>query len=101
MFGNGDAAKLVARYWYQGPDRGKCNFAFVDPNRPTASARNADSEYIFEEKIGVDGRAVTAWRRIDRRRNVYRERVVRDDGTVIHEQEEPLVAHIGHGSAKA
>ena len=58
---------------------------------------------------GVDGddqhKATGRWnvlsRRIDRRRNRYRERIVDGEtGEVIRDVDEPLTDHSGHGSAK-
>jgi hypothetical protein len=38
---------------------------------------------------------------IDRKNNVYHEKVIDPvSGTVIHECDEPLTDHFGHGSAK-
>jgi hypothetical protein len=43
---------------------------------------------------------VRLWRLIDRGNNRYQERVENLDGTVIHEADEQLTEHQGHGSAK-
>jgi hypothetical protein len=37
---------------------------------------------------------------IDRENNRYYERIVSNDGEIIHEQDEKLTEHFGHGSAK-
>lgn len=39
-------------------------------------------------------------REIDRDNDRYRERVVDEEGVVLHDVEEPLSLHFGHGSAK-
>lgn len=61
---------------------------------------------ILEEKVGSEiwkdkGKYVTKKRIIDRENNHYYEKIVDPDTKeVIHECDEPLTEHFGHGSAK-
>jgi len=57
--------------------------------------------FVLPTVSKATGRAVEHSRRIDRGANRYTERVVEyDSGTVVHETDEPLTEHRGHGSAK-
>ncbi|HSV94187.1 MAG TPA: hypothetical protein VLH81_13980 [Desulfobacterales bacterium] len=53
------------------------------------------------EVLSADGVWRTRQRVVDREHNRYVERVVDPDGTVIHEVDESLDSHRGHGSDKA
>jgi len=51
------------------------------------------------EKRQHDGSWASVHQVIDRRGNRYREQVIRDDGTVVKDEDVPLTEHRDHGSA--
>ena len=61
-------------------------------------AQGAPGDGSDERRSKVD--YVHKEREIDRDNDRYRERVVDEEGVVLHDVEEPLSLHFGHGSAK-
>lgn len=60
-----------------------------------------DHEALIGHEFNVEGNLMHKERIIDRKNNVYRERVVNTDtDEVVRDIEEPLSEHINHGSAK-
>lgn len=72
--------------------------------RVLSNTRNKKKFVIEEmdlpELFRKTGEPVRRYRRIDKAADVYHERVYTDQGCTIHECEEPLTEHRGHGSAK-
>lgn len=82
----------------------------------TESVRLYASLRLQQKRRGVKGYLVdlfAGWQRrasvgdmvakdriIDREQDRYRERIATEDGVIIHEVDEPLSSHRGHGSAK-
>lgn len=60
-----------------------------------------DVEVLSGHEYSAAGRMIKKDRLIDRKRDLYKERVVdADSGEVIRDVEHPLSEHIGYGSAK-
>jgi hypothetical protein len=54
-----------------------------------------------DELTRASGRWATKWRLVDKDNDRYQERVIEQgSGKVLHEIDEPLSAHRGHGSAR-
>ena len=69
-------------------------------NRPGIKKPLAEG-FSGREKRKSVGDFVNKERRIDRENDLYREKVVTDSGEIIHDVDEPLNKHRGHGSAKS
>jgi hypothetical protein len=71
-----------------------------DPALPSKKNPRLD-QFAGEDLRKSDGRWMRKERIIDRDRDFYKEVVIDPtDGTVVHQNEEPLSDHFGHGSAK-
>jgi len=89
IFNVGIAATLEAR--------GDLGFAHKVPDdkKPIAWGKHGHS------LTKSTGRWAVRTRLFDRRNNTYHERIVeKETGKVLHECDEPLTDHVGHGSAK-
>jgi hypothetical protein len=66
------------------------------------SKRNPRIQFMDGDEIRKsDGKWMEKHRLVDRDKDLYRERVVDSlNGEVVHECDEPLTSHTGHGSAK-
>ena len=70
------------------------------PSLPSKDKLRADA-YARDEPSHKHGKTVRAEREIDRDTDTYRERITDiESGEVLHECDEPLSDHFGHGSAK-
>lgn len=71
-----------------------------DPSLPSKKNPRLD-QFAGADLRKSDGRWMQKERIIDRDRDLYKEVVVDPkDGTIVHQNEEPLSDHFGHGSAK-
>jgi hypothetical protein len=90
-----------ARYVrYAGPNAAQMMVRSTVKRRPGQRKAPVESKQGDELSVAT-GRSVRVHRIIDRRRNLYYEKV-HDPETrrVLHEVEEPLTEHRGHGSAR-
>ena len=81
--------------------------AAVGRDGMSMKAKRAGQKKPFVESVSIPsnsrslGKLVHHERLIDRDNDLYHEKITEyESGNVIHEQKEPLSAHIGHGSAK-